>query len=120
MLKRLSIVLLFGGLLGLVPTAAQATPVTPAEVVEPDASPAAGYDLMHKDRDDDHYRCMYRCGDRHRYKHDSHRHKHKYHHRNSCWYYGRYGWYRARCGRPSHHRDHDHGGHGHHGHGHDH
>ena len=118
MLKRLSTALLFGGLLGLVPATAQAATVTPPEVVQPDPSPALGYDLLHKDRDDDHYRCMYRCKDRHHYKHDRHRHKHKYHHKRSCWYYGKGGWYRARCGRPRH--DHGHGhGHGHH-HDHDH
>ena len=107
MLKRLCTALLFGGLLGLVPAAAQAAPVTPAEVVQAEASRAAGYDLMHKDRDGDHYRCMYRCKDRHHYKHDKHRHKHRYDRRNSCWYHGKGGWYRARCGRHSHRHDHD-------------
>ncbi|MGH9009891.1 MAG: hypothetical protein ACRDYF_08610 [Acidimicrobiia bacterium] len=104
MFKRLSTVPLFGGLLGLVPATAEAAPVAPAEVVQPDPVPVAGYDLFHKDRDDDHYRCMYRCDDRHRY--DKH-HRHKYHHRHRyCWYRDRWGWYQARCGR--HHRHHHH------------
>ena len=108
MLKRLSTVLLFGGLLGLVPATAQATPVTPAEVVQSVPSPAAGYDLMHKDRDNDHhYRCMYRCDDRH-HKH-KYKHKHRYNKHRSCWYYNhKFGWYRARCGRHGHGHGHDH------------
>ncbi len=100
MLKRIATVLLFGGLLGLVPTAAQAAPAAPAEVTPAASEPAAGYDLLHKDRDDDHYRCMYRCDER---KH-SKKYKHRYHHhKQRCWYYGPHGWYQARCGR--HHRD---------------
>src|SRR5687767_3534528 len=104
MLKRITVVLLFGGLLGLVPATAQAAPAAPAEIAKPASEPVAGYDLFHKDRDDDHYRCMYRCDDRHRY----HKHKHRYHQKHRyCWYYNhRYGWYRARCGR--HHHNHDH------------
>ena len=105
MLKRITTVLLFGGLLGLVPAAAQAAPAAPAEVTQAGSEPAAGYDLFHKDRDDDHYRCMYRCDDRDRY----HKHKHRYHHKQrSCWYRDRWGWYQARCGRQHrHHHGHD-------------
>ncbi len=105
MFKRITTVLLFGGLLGLVPAAAQAAPPAPAEVTQGGSEPAAGDDLFSKDRDDDHYRCMYRCDGRDRY----HKHKHhRYHHQKHryCWYYNhRYGWYQARCGR---HRHHDH------------
>jgi hypothetical protein len=132
MFKRITTVLLFGGLLGLVPTAAQAAPAAPAEVTQAGSEPAAGYDLFHKDRDEDHYRCMYRCDERKHYK----KHKHRYHHKQRCWYYGPNGWYQARCGRHRWHarhdhdkksdkwkkswkKDHDHGhGHGHHHHGH--
>ncbi len=102
MFKRITTVLLFGGLLGLVPAAAQAAPATPAapaEVTQVGSEAAAGYDLFHKDRDDDHYRCMYRCDDRY------HKHKHRYQHdkHRKCWYYGPHGWYRARCGRHDRH-----------------
>jgi hypothetical protein len=105
MLKRLSTVLLFGGLLGLVPVTAQAVPATAAEVAQPDASRAAGYDLMHKDRsDEDHYRCMYRCD--HGKRHYKKGHGHKYH-RSYCWHYSKHhGWYKTRCGRHSDHHDH--------------
>lgn len=110
LLKRLCTVVLLGGLLGLVPTAAQAAPVTPPQVVQPDPVPAAGYDLFHKDRDDDHYRCMYRCDERRDGKHRGHKyHRHKYDHRHRyCWYYDRWGWYQARCrgGRDRHRHDH--------------
>ncbi len=99
MLKRLTTVLLFGGLLGLVPAAAQAAPAQPAEVAQAGSEPSAGYDLFHHDRDDDHYRCMYRCGHRDRYRHDGYRH----HRQRYCWYRDRYGWYQARCRRHNHH-----------------
>jgi hypothetical protein len=103
MLKRLSTVLLFGGILGLVPAAAQAAPAPPAQAMQPGSQPAAGYDLFHHDRDD-HYRCMYRCGHRRdRYDRDRHyRHsRHRY-----CWYRDRWGWYQARCRRHSSYGDH--------------
>lgn len=116
MLKRLSSVLLLGGLLGLAPMAAQAAPGTSVKVAPADPSSGAGYDLMH------HYRCMYRCDGGHRYKHGDHRHdKHRYKrgYKDTCWYYGNGRWYRARCGRP-HGHGHGHGGHGHGGYGHHH
>jgi hypothetical protein len=101
MFKRLSTVLLFGGLLGLVPAAAaEAAPVAPEQTVQTASVPVAGYDLFHKDRDDDHYRCMYHCDGRHRYDRDRH-HRHKY-----CWYRDRWGWYRARCYGYDSHRHH--------------
>ena len=98
MFKRITTVLLFGGLLGLVPAAAQADPATPAAVAQAGSAPAAGYDLFHHDRDDDHYRCMYRCDGKRRYKKgDGHKD-----HRSYCWQYSeRHGWYKARCGRHS-------------------
>jgi hypothetical protein len=96
MLKRLSTVLLFGGLLGLVPAAAEAAPAPPTEVTQAGSEPSAGYDLFHHDRDDDHYRCMYRCGHRDRYHRD---HRYSYHRQRYCWYRDRYGWYQARCRR---------------------
>ena len=102
MFKRITTALLFGGLIGLVPTAAQAAPATPTPVVQADPAPAAGYDVLHKDRDDDHYRCMYNCDDHRRY----HKHKHRYNHRQrSCWYRDRWGWYQAPC-RRRHNHDH--------------
>ncbi len=102
MFKRITPVLLFGGLLGLVPAAAQAAPATPAAVTQPGAEPAAGYDLFHDRHDEDHYRCMYRCDSKRHYK-KGHGHKHKYH-RSYCWDYShRKGWYKTRCGR---HYDH--------------
>ena len=105
MFKRITAVLLFGGLLGLVPAAARANPAAPAAVVEGGAEPAAGYDLFHSD--EDHYRCMYRCdhGKRHYKK------GHKYH-RSYCWHYSKHhGWYKTGCGRHGGHHDHDHGHH---------
>ena len=99
MLKRLTTVLLFGGLLGLVPGAAQAAPARPAEVTQPGSEGSAGYNLFHHD-DDSHYRCMYRCSNRER---DHRYYRHRYHRQRYCWYHGRYGWYQARC-RRNHHR----------------
>ena len=102
MLKRLSTVLVFGGLLGLAPATAEAAPVKPLMIAPPDQAAASGYDLFHSDRDDDqHYRCMYRCKER--YEHGRHKHKYHHHRHRHCWHYGPGGWYRARCGRPSHH-----------------
>jgi hypothetical protein len=104
MFKRLTTVLLLGGLLGLVPNAAgaaEATSATPAQVAPSDVAPGAGYDLFHHDRDDDHYRCMYRC-DRHRGGYD----RHRYHKPRYCWYRDRWGWYRARCHGYDGHRHH--------------
>ena len=72
-----------GALLGLVPTAAQAAPVAPTAVVAPDSAPTAGYDLFHHDRDDDHYRCMYRCDEHRRYDRDG---RNRYHRQRYCWY----------------------------------
>ena len=105
MFKRITTVLLFGGLLGLVPAAAQADPVAPAAVAQAGSEPAAGYDLFHSDQD--HYRCMYRCDrGKHHYKKG---HGHKYH-RSYCWQYSKHhGWYKTRCGRHGGH--HGHGGH---------
>lgn len=104
MFKRITTVLLFGGLLGLVPAAAaQADPATPVAVAQAGSAPAAGYDLFHSDHDEDHYRCMYRCDGKHKYKKG--RHGYKYH-RSYCWEYShRHGWYKTRCGR---HYGHDH------------
>ena len=99
MFKRITTVLLFGGLLGLVPAAAQANPAAPAAVAQAGSEPA-GYDVFHSD--EDHYRCMYRCDGKRHYK-KGHGHKHKYH-RSYCWDYShRKGWYKTRCGR---HYDH--------------
>ncbi|HEV8625688.1 MAG TPA: hypothetical protein VG034_14610 [Acidimicrobiia bacterium] len=80
MLKRISAVLLSAGLfLGLTPAVASA-----------------------HHRDDDHYRCMYQCSDRHD-RYDRYRYGYPY---GYCWYHDRYGWYQARCGGHKHH-DHD-------------
>jgi hypothetical protein len=103
MFKRITTVLLFGGLLGLVPATAQADPAAPAAATRAGSEPAAGYGLFHSDHDEDHYRCMYRCdrGKRH-YKKG---HGHKYH-RSYCWHHSKgHGWKKTRCGR---HHDHDH------------
>jgi hypothetical protein len=107
MLKRLTTVLLFGGLLGLVPAAARAEPATPASAVQASSESGAGYDVFHSGHDDDHYRCMYRCDRNKRH----YKHGHRYH-RSYCWQYSKYhGWYKTRCGR--HGGGHGHGG-GHH------
>ena len=106
MFKRLATVLLLGGLLGLVPTAAHAAQVAPEQAIQPASAPAAGYDLFHQGHEgDDHYRCMYRCGDGHhgydRDRHDGYQHRPRY-----CWYRDRWGWYRARCHGYDSHRHH--------------
>jgi hypothetical protein len=104
MFKRITTVLLFGGLIGLVPTAAQANPVAPAAVAQAGSEPAAGYDLFHSNHDEDHYRCMYRCDyGKRRYRHgDGHRY-----HRSYCWHHrDHHGRYKTRCGR--HYDDHHH------------
>jgi hypothetical protein len=89
MLKRLSTVVLSAGLLlGLAPAAASAAP-----------APRAAYGIDHH-RDDDHYRCMYRCGDRYERRYQRYRPRY-------CWYRDRYGWYRARC--RGYHKDHYYG-----------
>ena len=106
MFKRLSTVLMLGGLLGLVPTAAaQAAPAAPARAVQADQAGTTGYDLFHHGDDDDHYRCMYRCGERHRYNRD---HRGRYHKQRYCWYHDRWGWYQARCRGYDSHRHHPH------------
>lgn len=103
MFKRITTVLLLGGLIGLVPAAAQADPAVPAAVAPAGSEPAAGYDLFHSDHDEDHYRCMYRCD--HGKRHYKKGHGHKYH-RSYCWHYSKHhGWYKTRCGR---HYGHDH------------
>lgn len=109
MFKRITTVLLFGGLLGLVPAAARADSAAPAAVVQADPEPA-GYDVFHSD--EDHYRCMYRCD--HHKRHYKKGDGRKYH-RSYCWHYSKHhGWYKTRCGRHGgHHGHHDHG-HGHH------
>ncbi len=97
MLTRLTTILLFGGLIGLVPAAAGAAPAPPAQAVQPASVPGAGHDLFFHDRGDDHYRCMYRCRERReRYERDrQYRHpRHRY-----CWYRDRWGWYQAPCSR---------------------
>ena len=103
MFKRITTVLLFGGLIGLVPTAAQANPAHAVPVVQSDPAPVAGYDLFHHaSDDDDHYRCMYRCNRR---WHGDHRHRYQGH-RRYCWYRDDWGWYKARCrGWDSHEHD---------------
>jgi hypothetical protein len=92
MFRRLSAVVLLGGLIGLVPTSAGAAPARPAEVTQPGSEPG-GYGLFHGD---DHYRCMYRCGDRRRGRYE------RQSRRRYCWYHDRHGWYQARCHRPYH------------------
>ena len=101
MFKRITTVLLFGGLLGLVPAAAQAVPAAPTAVTQASSEPATDYDLFRDDRDADHYRCMYRCDGKRRYKKgDGHKYGRSY-----CWYYSdRHGWYRTRCGRRDRYR----------------
>ena len=69
MRKQLSIALLVGGLLGLVPAAAA------------EASPAKP----------DHYQCWYRCKER-----KGHYSRYRYY-RKSCWYHDRFGWYYGPC-----------------------
>ena len=108
MFKRITTALLFGGLIGLVPTAAQAEPAVPVAVAQAASEPAAGYGVLHHNHDEDHYRCMYRCDPKRRYKHGyGHRHGYSYH-RSYCWYYSehRHRWYKTRCGR---HYEHDYG-----------
>jgi hypothetical protein len=91
MLKRLSTVVLSAGLLlGLTPVGASALPVRGS---------TTSY-AHHGGYDDDHYRCMYRCGDRYEYRYRRYRPRY-------CWYHDRYGWYRARC--RGYHNDHYYG-----------
>ncbi|HYH48507.1 MAG TPA: hypothetical protein VEG38_03065 [Acidimicrobiia bacterium] len=100
MLKRLSTVLLLGGLVGLTPTAAGAAPTRPAGVPAAATPAAATHDLA--DRDKDHRRCMYRCDERSgrdRYRDRDRRDYERSRHRRYCWYRDRWGWYQARCGR---------------------
>ena len=82
MLKRLAVVILSAGLLlGVTPVAAS-------------AHEGGGH------RDDDHYRCMYRCRGDYYYRRGDRDRDPRY-----CWYQDRYGWYRARCYRHSHRDD---------------
>jgi hypothetical protein len=91
-LKRLSATLLAGPLfLGLIPTAANAAPARPAEGATSSEDDRTIQPSDH--RDDDHYRCYYRCGDRDR--HDRYRYERDRYRYDRC----RYGSDRSRYGR---------------------
>ena len=103
-MKRLSTVLLFGGLPGPGPRHRAGRPGNcRRRLCSLTRHAPAGYDLMPKDHgDEDHYRCMYRCD--HGKRHYKKGHGHKYH-RSYCWHYSKHrGWYKARCRlTPTHH-----------------
>jgi len=110
-LKRLSAALLAAPLLlGLIPTAADATPAPPADGARSSAQDNQTIEPFDH-RDDDHYRCMYNCDrryDRDRYRRDDRcrygsdrsrygrcRHDRIYHD-GDCWYYDGDRWRRCR------------------------